>query len=761
MTGTTAGTTEHSEAVSVAEARTAEDLLRQQESLRAVIESISSELELRPLLTRIVRHACDLLHAEHGSIGLVDEEREVVRTEAVFHMPPGELGAEMPAGVGLAGQVFATRRPVLLNRYGDVERPLYEDSLEDAVIGIPILWRERMIGFFGIGSSPPRCFTDSDAEVLSLFARHAAIAIENARRYEREQRRTERLALIARIGQIIAADLEPSDLLQRAADAIHELLGYPYISIALAEDEGRLLQFAAVAGGEHSTAATRSVHIPQGQGIVGAAAETRRAVLVRNVHADPRYLPTPGTEGIRSELAVPILHGDRLLGVLNAESDGTLTEDDRTSLQIIADQLAVALENARLYAAARRTLAETEALYRTSRRIGTAMDVDEVVHAYLEQVAERAPYACSVALYEFDEDGQRSAVVARGRWSPDAGIQLTEERLPYSRDALDAPLDAGLTVTIRDVRTDPRVSPELKDIQKRSGRPALALIPLLTRGQRIGVVALSSPQVQDWPEDEIQPYQASAAQLATAIESRRQHLLLFERSQRIAILEERQRLARDLHDSVTQLLFSMNLIAQSLSGAWHRDPAEGERRVARLLELSRAAFAEMRALLSEWRPSAQEGAAREMPSIFLVRKEGLVSALRHHIETATAGTEGLEIRLEAKDYQGQVPEKEEALFRIVQEALGNAVKHANARNVEVRLMIKRDGAVHLGVQDDGKGFERDADDGSASGRKAGMGLTTMRERAEAQGGTIHLRSTPGKGTIIEVRLPGTKEGEKQ
>ena len=95
----------------------AERLLRQRESLCEVIESISSELELRPLLTRIVRHACELLDADDGAIGLYDEERDLIRTEAVYRMPDGELGAEIPTGVGLAGQVLLTREAVVLERY--------------------------------------------------------------------------------------------------------------------------------------------------------------------------------------------------------------------------------------------------------------------------------------------------------------------------------------------------------------------------------------------------------------------------------------------------------------------------------------------------------------------------------------------------------------------------------------------------------------------------------------------------------------------
>jgi signal transduction histidine kinase len=163
-------------------------LLRQRETLREVIEAISSELELRPLLTAIVRHACELIGADDGTIGLYDEAKGVIRTEAVYRMPPSELGAEMPPGVGLAGQVLVDRRPVLLERYGDVELPTQPSLLEHAVLGLPIFWQDRLIGFFGIGAAPPRRFAAHDVETLTLFARHASIAIQNARLFEQARR---------------------------------------------------------------------------------------------------------------------------------------------------------------------------------------------------------------------------------------------------------------------------------------------------------------------------------------------------------------------------------------------------------------------------------------------------------------------------------------------------------------------------------------------------------------------------------------------
>lgn len=158
-----------------------------QDHLREMIEVISGELELRPLLTVIIQKACELLHAERGSIGLVEADEGVVRIEAVYRMPQEELGSIARPHEGLAGSVYATRAPVLLGRYGELENPKLLGMEDDSVIGMPIMWRGDIIGTFGIGAGPPKRFGDNDIRMLGIFARHAAIAIHNARSYQRDK----------------------------------------------------------------------------------------------------------------------------------------------------------------------------------------------------------------------------------------------------------------------------------------------------------------------------------------------------------------------------------------------------------------------------------------------------------------------------------------------------------------------------------------------------------------------------------------------
>ena len=730
-----------------------ESVLRQQESLRAIIESISSELEQRPLLTRIVQYACELLDADRGTIGLVDAEQQQVRTEAIYKMPPGELGAEMPRGVGLAGKVLASRKPIILNQYNELDDPMHLELAQDTVIGLPIFWHERMIGFFGIGADPPRRFDAQDVEMLSLLARHVAIAIENARLFAAEKRHAARQATLYRIGKLIAARLELDDLLQTAVTAIDEELSYSNTAVLLIDREDPETLVLTARGGIYAQNVNHVYRQSIHEGVIGEAARSQQPVFIPDVSQDARYIPVPNAEEIRSELALPIVTGNRLLGVLNVETTQPIDDEDAADLELVADQLGAAIANAYYLEQVQRNLAETQLLYETSRRMTNALDLNDVIEAYLQHVAVRGRYVCTIALYEFNDFGEKTAVTVRGTWSPEEGLHLIRHHVPYSRDALDSPLDRGQTILISDVHTDPRANLQLRQLQADSGRPALAFIPLIVRSQRIGVVILTYPTIYEWKESDLWPYQVTAAQLATAIDTRRQQALLIESGQEVAVLHERQRLARELHDSVTQLIFSMTLVSQSVTPAWQRDPAEGEQRVDRLLELSQSALAEMRALLFELRssepPPLPTASGVTLPGITRLRRDGLVTALTNHIESLQLDQPA--ISLETAQYRQQPLETEIALFRITQEALNNVIKHAKAAQVRIHVSVDET-AVTLQIEDDGIGFNP-----TRNGRSHdGIGLRSMNERAQALYGRLDIHSTPGQGTAVEATLPLSK-----
>jgi signal transduction histidine kinase len=214
--------------------------------------------------------------------------------------------------------------------------------------------------------------------------------------------------------------------------------------------------------------------------------------------------------------------------------------------------------------------------------------------------------------------------------------------------------------------------------------------------------------------------------------------VLYEQAQEAAVLQERQRLARDLHDAVTQMLFSASLIAEVLPRIWERDPDKARQHLEDLRMLTRGALAEMRTLLRELRPAAFD--------------EARLSDLLQQTADALMGKVGIPVTLTVRDTRSHrvapLPlDVRTALYRVAQEALNNVAKHAAAGKVTITV-DQRPGRVDLSIQDDGKGF--DAQRVTADH----LGLGIMRERVAAIGGTLSVESAPGAGTCIRVQWRG-------
>jgi len=221
-----------------------------------------------------------------------------------------------------------------------------------------------------------------------------------------------------------------------------------------------------------------------------------------------------------------------------------------------------------------------------------------------------------------------------------------------------------------------------------------------------------------------------AAHAAIAIANAR----LYEQARELSVVAERNRLALDLHDAVSQKLFGLVLTAEAAGTLLERDPAAAREQVAKLQALAQEALDELRALVFELRP----------PDI---ERDGLAGALRKHIEVVRR-LQGREIELELDGEPASDPARDRELFRVVQEALQNAVRHADAAHVVVRLAADG-GRLVLEVADDGAGFDPAARDV----RARRLGLTSMEERAARAGGALEIRSAPGAGTTVRLEVP--------
>jgi signal transduction histidine kinase len=259
------------------------------------------------------------------------------------------------------------------------------------------------------------------------------------------------------------------------------------------------------------------------------------------------------------------------------------------------------------------------------------------------------------------------------------------------------------------------------------------VVPLVIQERTIGAITLSHNQPGWYTAHHARLARAIANQAAIALENAR----LYQQAQRLAALEERSRLARELHDSVTQALFSMTMHTRAAEMAIERERTDPDGAMAQNLralgELTRGALAEMRALIFELRPRA-------------LQEEGLVAALRKQA-AAIAAREGLRVEVEAPEARVPLaPVIEEHLYRLAQEALHNVVKHACASRVLVRVEVGSQD-LRLEVRDDGVGFDPQA---VPAGR---LGLHTMAERSHQLGGNIEIQSCPGQGTSVRVVMP--------
>jgi signal transduction histidine kinase len=258
---------------------------------------------------------------------------------------------------------------------------------------------------------------------------------------------------------------------------------------------------------------------------------------------------------------------------------------------------------------------------------------------------------------------------------------------------------------------------------------AMLLAPLRVRGTTFGVLVVATDEAgRTFSRGEISLAETIAADVAAAIENAR----LYEQAQELAVSRERQRLARDLHDSVTQTLYSVTLTAEALPRVWAKHPDQAQAALKNLHRLARGALGEMRTLLFELQP------------VMLLEKgqEELLRQLAH----ATMGRTQTRVQVSVQGERALPDEVRIALYRIAQEALNNITKHAEAGQVIVELELEPEQVV-LDIKDDGRGFDPEAVP------QFGFGVRNMAGRAKEIGAAFSLQSHPGQGTQLQVVWP--------
>jgi signal transduction histidine kinase len=547
----------------------------------------------------------------------------------------------------------------------------------------------------------------------------------------------QRLERLLALGRSLVGDLDLELVLKRVLEAGRELTGARYAALGILDSRREGLERFLTVGIDEPTRRQLG-DLPRGHGVLGVLIDDPRPLRLRSVGDHPRSYGFPlGHPPMTSFLGVPVRIGGDVFGNLyltDKQGAQEFDEADEQTVVALADWAAIAIGNARRHGGVRGErdeLVRAVRAFETSEAIGRALAGETALERILELIVKR-----SRALVE-----ARVMVLAL-REGDELVIRATSGEVDPSQLALAIPLQESLSGHVLKSARSQRLSdstPNVRAVLLRifGGHAELA-VPLVFRGQGLGVLA-AVDRLEDGPEfsaEDERLMTAFATSAATAVATARGVAAEGLRRSLEAAERERSRWARELHDQTLQDLAGLKVMLSGARRAKEREQVD--RILEQAIEHVQLGVDALRGMVTELRPAALD-------------ELGTAPALRGLINR-TAATAGLEIELdldlayeEGRADTRHAPELESTLYRLVQEALTNVVKHAGARRVTVAV-IEDDGTVQLSVTDDGAGFQTDV-------ASEGFGLIGMRERVTLLGGELDFDSQFGAGTTVAARIP--------
>lgn len=528
----------------------------------------------------------------------------------------------------------------------------------------------------------------------------------------------------------LTSQLSLDALLQKLVETAASLTGARYGALGVIDESGSGLQRFVTTGIDAETHAAIG-ELPRGRGILGVLISDAKPLRLADLGDDPRSVGFPPNHPpMRGFLGVPILlRGVAYGNFYLTEKDGgePFTEADEALVALLAAQAAVAIDNARVYESATRWSRQLESLHDVVRALVGETELDTLLDIVTRNLRELIGARLTlIALPGPDGELRIAAVDGEG----EGAAVLVGDRLHRDRSKAGRVLERRQSARVDSIVDDPEVDQEEA---RRMGVRTGLYVPLVVAGRAIGIVAVHDKLGSDarFSDGDLRLAEIFAARAAVAVD-------LSERVARDTVRRvveaqelERRRLARELHDETGQALTSILLGLKSIRAAETDEAAASAE--AELREIVVQALQDVRGLAVELRPAALDDFGLSAALDRLAETFQERSGIRTAVETRIPGE-----RLH--------PDAETVLYRLVQEALTNVVKHAGAQNVSI-VLNRRDGGVTAVVEDDGRGFE------PAQVRDGALGLVGMRERLALLDGTLTVESAPGEGTTLVAHLP--------
>jgi len=702
--------------------------------LTEISQQITSILDINELLVHVARLIQRTFGYYHVGIGLVENDEVIYRVGAGalwddpdFHFKPARLkiGVE-----GVTGWVAYKGEPALIPDVSQDPHYIWmQGSLTKSELMVPINVKGKTIGVLDVQSQHMDDFDPADQELMQAIASQAGIAIENARLFaetqhllkETEQRANE-LTIINDVQQGLASKLDVKSIYELVGDTFHKFFNAQVVMISTYDLKTNTV--------EHRYAIERGKRVyspgthPPG-GFRSQIIRTKQPMLVnKSVAQEAVRLGQPilpGTATPKSWLGVPIIGDGQVTGILsvqNLDEENAFDESDIRFLQTFAASMSIALENARLFSNLERRAEQFRVLTEVSHHIISLSSVDELLNRIAQLVKNAFGYIhVGIGLVEKDHVISKAEVGAFEEVYHASSIPLGEGI--WGMVARD-----GIPILSNEVN-----GKHEHKYMHHIGIQSHLCVPLRIKDKVIGVISAASDRVAAFDKSDEIILQTLSNQVSVAIENAR----LYEQARHLAVLDERQRLARELHDSVTQSLYGISLYAQAASGnITAKQIDQAAEYVEDIQETAQESLADMRLLIYELRPP-------------ILDKEGLIAALQNRL-ISVEDRARIKSSLQTNLTERLPARVEEGIYQITREALNNIIKHAKAKNILIRIQQEME-SIHVEISDDGIGFEPDN-----ARREGRLGLVSMVECAQSQGWKLDIESTPGNGTQIKVEI---------
>lgn len=721
-------------------------------SLNAISALIGTSLDLENLTDEILRQIQKAIDFDSATLFLL--KGNILEAAASRGLSDYRKGMNVftKSDRNSAWRVVQNKLPMIINDVtkSDYWEPRPELSQVRSWLGVPLIFKDRVVGVLTLDKNQIDGFIEVDARFFFTLAYQMAIAVENAQLFEEWEDQATRLKLINEVSQEITTILDVNHVYEALAWAIFERLQYDWIAIF----EVDLNTSEAILRAQYNQLSPNSSDLPHlhKTDLVDQVIKSGQPTLVNKISQGNRE-DDEDQHSIWAELAVPILVDNQIESVINVYSNrpGELNDQDLWTLSSLANQAATVIENARLYQnidayserleriVAARTQ-RLQAIKKISRVVSQGADFDELLAAVGDEIKQIfAP-----------EDGSEGAInVMIGlitgsnlvvRFLNTANGSASTPSHTQDVQKLDYQTPAGKVIR----QSSPIIQNNINIEELFCRTPdknetvenSVILAPLIAARKSIGLIVVESDSVNTFDDSDLETLESVAFQIAAAIE----HARLLRKTRELAIVDERTRLARDMHDGVAQNLAYL-LIQVDRCLNFVDEGSKLEDQLEQISAILKQNIDELRRNIFDLRPLGLEG--KSLPEVLknFVAEFGR----RWNLETNC---------IVQGDVANVSAEVESSLYRILQEALSNARKHAQCSQLWIELTVKDNKTVTLEVRDNGLGFDTtDSRQYFQRGQSKGLGLISMRERAESVGGKLIVKSASGQGTHIVAELP--------